>query len=60
MLDELVKKLAALGVPGIVLVVAMSISGYSGAAALTWALAHTFRPLWDVGRCCLIGFNRHD
>lgn len=38
-MDELIKKVAALGVPGIVLVVAISVSGYTGAAAITVALS---------------------
>jgi len=38
-MDELVKKIAALGVPGLVFLVAVSATGLSGAAAITAALA---------------------
>ena len=38
-LDVVAAKIAALGVPGLVLVVAMTDTGYTGAAALTTALA---------------------
>ena len=38
-LDNLVSAVAGLGVPGLVLLVATSVSGFTGAAALTTALA---------------------
>lgn len=38
-MDKVVSKVAALGVPGLMLVIAMSATGYVGAAALTTALA---------------------
>jgi hypothetical protein len=38
-MDQLVDKIAALGVPGLVLMVAMAVTGWAGAAALTTALA---------------------
>lgn len=38
-MDKIVAKIAALGVPGLVLTVAVSATGYAGAAALTAALA---------------------
>jgi hypothetical protein len=34
-MDQLVDKIAALGVPGLVLLVAMAVTGWAGAAALT-------------------------
>lgn len=37
-LDQVVAKIAALGVPGLVLLIAMTATGYTGAAALTTAL----------------------
>ena len=39
MFDEIVKKIAALGVPGLILIVVIGASGLTGAAALTFALA---------------------
>lgn len=38
-MDELVKKIAALGLPGVVLIVVMATTGLTGAAAITTALA---------------------
>jgi len=38
-LEKLISKVAALGVPGLMLVVAMAASGLTGAAAITAALA---------------------
>ena len=38
-MDEVVKKIAALGVPGLVFTVALATTGLSGAAAITAALA---------------------
>ena len=38
-MDKIVSKIAALGVPGLILLVAMSATGLAGAAALTTALA---------------------
>lgn len=37
-LDQVAAKIAALGVPGLMLVIAMTATGYTGAAALTTAL----------------------
>ena len=38
-MDKVVSKVAALGVPGLILVIAMSATGLAGAAAITTALA---------------------
>ena len=38
-MDKIISKIAALGVPGLILVVAVAASGFSGAAAITVALA---------------------
>ena len=38
-MDRIIGKIAALGVPGLVLLVAIELSGYAGAVALTTALA---------------------
>ena len=38
-MDKIVNKIVGLGVPGLVLLMAMGISGWVGAAAITTALA---------------------
>ncbi len=38
-MDKIAQKIAALGIPGLILIVAMSATGYAGAVALTAALA---------------------
>ena len=38
-MDQIIKKIAALGVPGLVFMVAVELTGLAGAAALTTALA---------------------
>lgn len=38
-MDKIVSSVAALGIPGVVLVIAVGATGYAGAAALTTALA---------------------
>lgn len=38
-MDQIIKKIAALGVPGLVFLVAIELTGFAGAAALTTALA---------------------
>lgn len=38
-MDRIVNKIAGLGVPGVMLMVAISMTGLSGAAAITAALA---------------------
>jgi hypothetical protein len=48
-LDKVVDKIAALGVPGLVLVVAMAATGWAGAAAITTALAALGGPLGMLG-----------
>lgn len=54
-MDRLVSKIAALGVPGLVLLVAMSATGYAGAAALTTALAALGGPLGMLGGIAVLG-----
>jgi len=49
MLDEVIKKVVALGVPGLVLVVVMGTTGYAGAAAITLALATLGGPFGMLG-----------
>ncbi|MGC1395281.1 MAG: hypothetical protein WA828_13450 [Coleofasciculaceae cyanobacterium] len=38
-MDEAVRKIAALGLPGVILLIAMATTGFTGAAAITAALA---------------------
>lgn len=38
-MDKIIQKIAALGIPGLILVFAMGATGYSGAVAITAALA---------------------
>lgn len=47
--DVLVETIAGLGVPGLVLVFAMALTGYVGAAAITTALAALGGPLGMLG-----------
>lgn len=48
-MDKIVDKIAALGVPGLVLLVAMSATGWVGAAAITTALAALGGPFGMLG-----------
>ena len=52
---KIVDKIAALGVPGMVLLAAMAVSGFSGAAAITAALALLGGPLGMLGGIGLLG-----
>ena len=54
-IDRVVEVITGLGVPGIVLLVAMSVSGWSGAAAITTALAALGGPLGMLGGITLLG-----
>lgn len=54
-MDQIVDKIAALGVPGLVLLVAMAITGWSGAAALTSALALLGGPFGMLGGVAVLG-----
>lgn len=54
-LDKIVSKLAGIGVPALVLIVAMSVSGFAGAAAFTTALAALGGPLGMFGGAVLLG-----
>lgn len=60
-MDELIKKIAALGVPGIVLAVGISVSGFTGGAALTFTLAALgpFGMLGGIGTLAIIGLISH-
>ena len=54
-LDKIADKIAALGVPGLVLVIVMGTTGWAGAAALTTALAVLGGPLGMLGGIALLG-----
>lgn len=54
-MDKLVDKIAALGVPGLVLLVAMAVTGWAGAAALTTALAILGGPFGMLGGLAVLG-----
>jgi hypothetical protein len=53
--NQLISSIAGLGVPGLVLLVAMSATGYAGAAALTTALAALGGPLGMLGGIAVLG-----
>ena len=50
----MIDKIAALGVPGLVLVVAMALTGFTGAAAITTGLAALGGPLGMLGGIALL------
>lgn len=54
-MDKLVDKIVALGVPGLVLLVAISATGFAGAAALTTALAALGGPFGMLGGIVVLG-----
>ncbi|NLP35653.1 MAG: hypothetical protein GX359_10790 [Clostridiales bacterium] len=54
-MDYVVQKIVALGVPGIVLLVAMGASGWVGAAAITTALAALGGPFGMLGGIAVLG-----
>ncbi len=55
-MDKVVDAIAALGVPGIILLIAISATGLTGAAALTAALA-TLGPGGMLGGIALLGIS---
>ena len=54
-LDQIVNKIAALGVPGLVLLVVMATTGWAGAAAITAALATLGGPFGMLGGIAMLG-----
>ena len=54
-INRAVEVITGLGVPGLVLLAAMSVSGWSGAAAITTALATLGGPLGMLGGITLLG-----
>lgn len=53
-MEKIVSKIAALGVPGLVLMIAISATGLSGAAAITTALA-ALGPFGILGGIATLG-----
>ncbi|MCL1472425.1 hypothetical protein [Argonema antarcticum] len=56
-MDEVIKKVAALGLPGVVLVIAMATTGLTGAAAITAALAILGGPAGMLGGIAVLGLT---
>jgi len=54
-MNEVVKFIAGLGVPGLVLLVAMGVVGWSGAAAIAAGLALPGGPFCMIGNIALLG-----
>ncbi len=53
-MDEVVRKVAALGFPGVILLIAMATTGFTGAAAITTALA-MLGPFGMIGGIAFLG-----
>lgn len=56
-MDEVVKKIAALGLPGVILVITMATTGFTGAAAITAALAFLGGPAGILGGIAVLGLT---
>jgi hypothetical protein len=56
-MDEVVKKVAALGLPGVILVITMAATGLTGAAAITAALAFLGGPAGMLGGIAVLGLT---
>ncbi len=54
-MDKAIQAIAALGVPGLILLVTMGIVGWTGAAAITAALAVLGGPFGMLGGVALLG-----
>lgn len=54
-LDKIAEKIAALGVPGLILAIAIATSGLAGGAAIVAALAALGGPLGMIGGIALLG-----
>ena len=54
-MDEVIRKVAALGLPGVMLVITMAATGFAGAAAITTALAALGGPFGMLGGIGLLG-----
>ena len=56
-MDEVIRKVAALGLPGVLLAIAIATSGFAGGAALTTALAALGGPFGMFGGIALLGIG---
>ncbi|MBD2200751.1 MULTISPECIES: hypothetical protein [Calothrix] len=56
-MDEVVTKVAALGLPGVILAIAMAATGFTGAAAITAALAFLGGPAGMLGGIAVLGLT---
>ncbi|BAY62845.1 serine/threonine kinase [Calothrix brevissima NIES-22] len=56
-MDEVVTKVAALGLPGVILVITMAATGFTGAAAITAALAFLGGPAGMLGGIAVLGLT---
>ncbi|WP_075831771.1 hypothetical protein [Deinococcus marmoris] len=54
-MDKIIDKIAALGIPGLILLVMISISGFAGAAAITSSLAILGGPFGMLGGIAVLG-----
>jgi hypothetical protein len=55
LMDEVITRVAALGLPGVLLVVTMAATGLAGGAAITKALAALGRPFGMIGGIAALG-----
>jgi hypothetical protein len=56
-MDEVIQKVAALGLPGVILVIVMATTGLTGAAAITTALAILGGPAGMLGGIAVLGLT---
>nr|WP_290222760.1 hypothetical protein [Trichocoleus desertorum] len=56
-MDDAFRKVAALGLPGVMLVIAMATTGFAGAAAITTALAVLGGPFGMLGGIGILGIT---
>jgi hypothetical protein len=56
-MDEVVKKISALGLPGVILVIAISVSGMVGTSGIVAALTALGGPFGIVGGLSLLGLT---
>lgn len=56
-MDEVIKKVAGLGLPGVILVIVMATTGLTGAAAITTALAMLGGPAGMLGGMAVLGLT---
>jgi len=54
-MDYIVKKVTSLGIPGLILIIVMAVSGLKGAAALTFTLAVLGGPFGMLGGLAVLG-----